>query len=68
MLPEQMSVCSIERLVMSREPFYPCMAEIVSEGGRCMRGMYDGKLCFSETESGRVWNDYMERIIIKESD
>ena len=32
------------------------------EGGRCMRGS-DGKLCFSEKESGIVWKDYVEWIM-----
>ena len=32
------------------------------EGGRCMRGS-DEKLCFSEKERGKVWKDYMERIM-----
>ena len=27
-----------------------------------MRGS-DGKLCFSEKEGGKVWKDYMERIM-----
>ena len=37
------------------------------EGGRCMRGS-DGKLCFSEKERGKVWKDYMERIMNEEND
>ena len=37
------------------------------EGGRCMRRS-DGKLCFSEKERGKVWKDYMERIMNEESD
>ena len=32
------------------------------EGGR------DGKLCFSEKERGKVWKDYMERIMNGEND
>ena len=36
------------------------------EGGRCMRGS-DGKLCFSGMERGKVWKDYMERIINEEN-
>ena len=32
------------------------------EGGRRMRGI-DGKLCFSEKERGKVWKNYMERIM-----
>ena len=32
------------------------------EGGRCMRGN-DGKLCSSEMERGKVWKDYVERIM-----
>ena len=32
-----------------------------------MRGS-DGKLCFSEMERGKVWKDYMERIMNKEND
>ena len=27
-----------------------------------MRGS-DGKLCFSEKERGKIWKDYMERIM-----
>ena len=30
--------------------------------GRYVRGS-DGKLCFSEKERGKVWKDYMERIL-----
>ena len=37
------------------------------EGGRCMRGS-DGKLRFSEKERGKVWMDYMERVMNKEND
>ena len=37
------------------------------EDGRCMRGS-DGKVCFSEKERGKVWKDYMERIINEEND
>ena len=33
------------------------------EGGRCMRGS-GGKLCFREKERGKVWMDYMERIMM----
>ena len=36
------------------------------EGGRCMRGS-DRKLCFSEKERGKVWKDYMERIMNEEN-
>ena len=32
------------------------------EGERCMRGS-DGKLCFCEKERGKVWKDFMERIM-----
>ena len=32
-----------------------------------MRGG-DGKLCFSEKERGKVWKDYMERIMNEEND
>ena len=32
-----------------------------------MRGS-DGKLCFSEKEGGKVWKDYMERIMNEEND
>ena len=32
-----------------------------------MRGS-DGKLCFSEKERGKVWKDYMERIMNEEND
>ena len=34
------------------------------EGGRCMRG----SLCFSEKERGRVWKDYVERIMNEVND
>ena len=37
------------------------------EGGICMRGSY-GMQCFSESDRGNVWKDYMERIMNKESD
>ena len=37
------------------------------KGGTCMRGS-DGKLCFSEKESGKVWKDYMERNMNEEND
>ena len=37
------------------------------EGGRCMRES-DGKLCFYEKERGKIWNDYMERIINDENE
>ena len=37
------------------------------EGGRCMRGS-DGKLHFSDKERGKVWKDYMERIMNEEND
>ena len=37
------------------------------EGGRCMRRS-DGKLYFSEKESGKVWKDYMEGIMNEEND
>ena len=37
------------------------------EVGRCMRGSYE-KLCFSEEERGKVWKDYMERIMNEEND
>ena len=36
------------------------------EGGRCMRGS-DGKLCFIEMKIGKVWKDYMERIVNEEN-
>ena len=32
-----------------------------------MRGS-DGRLCFSENERGKVWKDYVERIINEEND
>ena len=35
--------------------------------GRCMRGS-DGKLCISEKDRGKVWKDYMERIMNEEND
>ena len=31
-----------------------------------MRGS-DGKLCFNEKERGKVWKDYMERIMNEEN-
>ena len=37
------------------------------EGGRCVRGS-DEKLCFSEKERGKVWKDYVERIMNEEND
>ena len=37
------------------------------EGGRCM-GRSDENQCFNEKESGKVWKDYMERIINEEND
>ena len=37
------------------------------DGGRCMIGSY-GKQCFSEMERGKVWKDYMERIMNEEND
>ena len=37
------------------------------ERGRCKRGS-DGKLCFSEKERGKIWKDYMERIMKEEND
>ena len=37
------------------------------EEKRCVRGS-DGKLCFSEKERGKVWKDYMERIMRKENE
>ena len=36
-------------------------------GGRCMR-VSDGKLCFSEKKRGKVWKDYLERIMNEEND
>ena len=32
-----------------------------------MRGSYE-KLCFSKKDEGKVWNDYIERIMGKEND
>ena len=37
------------------------------EDGMCMRGS-DGKLCFCEKERGKVWKDYMKRIMDEEND
>ena len=37
------------------------------EGGRCMRGS-EGKMCFGEKAQGKVWKDYMERIMGEEND
>ena len=36
-------------------------------GGRCMRGS-DGELPFRALERGKVWKDYIERIINEEND
>ena len=36
------------------------------EGGRCMRES-DEKFCFGEKERGKVWKDYMERIMNEEN-
>ena len=36
-------------------------------GGRCMRGS-DAKLCFSVKERGKVWKDYIQRILNEEND
>ena len=36
------------------------------EGGRYMRGS-DRKLCFSDKERGKIWKDYMERIMTEEN-
>ena len=36
------------------------------EGGRCRRGC-NGKLCLSERERGKVWKDYIERIMNEEN-
>ena len=37
------------------------------EGGMCMRGC-DEKLCFGEKEKGKVWKNYMERLMNEEND
>ena len=37
------------------------------EGGRYIRGR-DGNLCFNEKERGKVWKNYMERIMNDEND
>ena len=37
------------------------------EGGRCI-SVSDGRQCFSEKEGGKVWKDYMERIMNEEND
>ena len=37
------------------------------EGGRCMRGS-GGKLCFILKETGKVWKEYMDRIMHEEND
>ena len=37
------------------------------EGGRCMRGS-DGKLRFSVKEKGKVWMNYLERIMNEENE
>ena len=39
----------------------------VVEVGRCMK-VSDRNLCFSEEERGKIWKDYMERILNEESD
>ena len=36
------------------------------EGGRCMIGN-DIKLCFSEQERGKIWKNYLARIINEEN-
>ena len=37
------------------------------EKGRCMREC-GGKLCLSEKKRGKVWKDYMKRIMNEEND
>ena len=37
------------------------------EGGKFMRGS-DGKLCFTEKKRGKVFKDYMKRIMNEEND
>ena len=37
------------------------------EGGQCIIGSV-GKLCFSEKERGKVWKDYMGRLMNEEND
>ena len=37
------------------------------DGGRRMKGG-EGKLCFSEKERGKLWKDYMERMMNEVSD
>ena len=37
------------------------------EGGRCIIGS-DGKLCLSEKERGKIWKDYVDRIMNEEND
>ncbi|XP_068674313.1 uncharacterized protein [Montipora foliosa] len=37
------------------------------EGGRCMRGS-DGRLSFSEKDTGKVWKEHMERIMNEENE
>ena len=36
-------------------------------GGRCIRGS-DVKQCFREKERGKVWKDYMEKIMNEDND
>ena len=31
-------------------------------------GVSDGKLCLSEKKIGKIWMDYIERIVIEEDD
>ena len=44
----------------------PVSALILDSKG--VEGRSDGKLSFSEEERGKIWIDYMERIIIEEND
>ena len=47
--------------------FYQMADSKLVDGGRCMRGI-DGKLCFSEQESGKVWKDYVKGTMNEEND
>ena len=35
---------------------------------KVVEGGSDGKMCFSEKERGKVWKNYMERIMNEEND
>ena len=65
---------AIYKLLLKRNEFINCPNEILRlvrglnidskevDGEICMRGS-DGKMCLSEKERGKVWKNYMERIM-----